>query len=214
MRGRSRMVRSARREGRGGAGRGEARTVADALGAEREGGDDGPDRLGETRAGAADEVARQPTRPRLGVRRDDDLVGGEHGERVLDGLQRIAVPDLARDTDSRRAQPRERRIETLPGRAGGAARRRSRAARRAPSASDVRLRRLEPSAGATTMTSPPTFFARNRIAWCRTVPVSVSLEMTRTRSPVRVPVLRSSPMACVLLDRGVEVAGRQETQAR
>src|SRR3954463_5397163 len=120
MRGRSRMVRSARREGRGGAGRGEARTVADALGAEREGGDDGPDRLGETRAGAADEVARQPTRPRLGVRRDDDLVGGEHGERVLDGLQRIAVPDLARDTDSRRAEPRGEGLETPRGRGGGA----------------------------------------------------------------------------------------------
>ena len=71
-----------------------------------------------------DEVVREPVRAGLGVRRDDDLVGREDGERVRDRLERVAVADLAAGVDARGPEPVQRH-----GR--GAARRRG-AHRRCP----------------------------------------------------------------------------------
>src|SRR5438876_8046773 len=47
------------------------------------------------------------------MRRDDDLVGAEGAERVLDRLQRIAVADLTAGFDPLPAEPRETRVESL-----------------------------------------------------------------------------------------------------
>ena len=125
--------------------------------------------LVEAHAGARDEVAREPVRALLGVRGDDDLVGREGPQRVLDGLQRIAVADVAVGDDPRGAQATQRRLEPPF------------AAARAASLSDIQCRSREFSAGATTSTRPPTLRARKRIASCRTVPSTVSLAMTRIR---------------------------------
>ena len=47
------------------------------------------------------------------MRRDDDLVGAERAQRVLDRLQRIRLADLAARRDSRFAQLCEARIDAL-----------------------------------------------------------------------------------------------------
>ena len=75
----------------------------------------------------ADEVAREPVRALLGVGRDDDLVGGEDGERVRDRLERVAVADLAAGADAHGAA-------AGPATRAGAARRRG-ARRRCPTSS-------------------------------------------------------------------------------
>src|SRR5439155_1774306 len=55
----------------------------------------------------------EPVRAAFGMRRDDDLVGSEGAERVLDRLQRVAVADLAAGFDPLPAEPRETRVESL-----------------------------------------------------------------------------------------------------
>ncbi len=83
----------------------------------------------EALAGAVDDVPLEPVRAALRVGRDDELVGREGAERVLDRLQRIAVADLAARVESRRpASPRARPRAARP-------RQRGRRPRRRPSAS-------------------------------------------------------------------------------
>ena len=59
-----------------------------------------------------DDPLLEPVRAARWMRRDDDLVGGEHPERVLERLQRVAVADLAARRDPGLAEPREARVET------------------------------------------------------------------------------------------------------
>src|SRR5437773_6941886 len=73
--------------------------------------DDVCDRNREALAGAADDALFQPVRPAFGVGRDDDLVGAESAEGVLDRLQRLAVADLASGLDARVVQTREAAVE-------------------------------------------------------------------------------------------------------
>ena len=77
--------------------------------------------------------------------RDDDRVGREAPQRVLERLQRVAVADLATGPDARALEAR---------RASPA--RRPAAASRAPSSSDVHVRSWELRAGQTTRTSSAT----------------------------------------------------------
>src|SRR6266516_6842268 len=69
------------------------------------------DRDREALAGAADDALFQPVRPAFGMGRDDDLVGAESAEGVLDRLQRLAVADLAAGFDARVVQTREAALE-------------------------------------------------------------------------------------------------------
>src|SRR5436309_8032557 len=71
------------------------------------------DRDREALAGAADNALFQPVRPAFGMSRDDDLVGAEGPERVLDRLQRLAVADLAAGLDVRLLQSREAAVKAL-----------------------------------------------------------------------------------------------------
>src|SRR5207248_5413881 len=77
------------------------------------------DRHGEALPGAGDDTALEPVRPALRVRRDDDLVGAEGAELVLDRLQRLPVADLAARLDPRFAQARQARTEPLLRRRAG-----------------------------------------------------------------------------------------------
>src|SRR6187455_2847195 len=58
-----------------------------------------------------DDALLEPVRPAGRVRRDDDLVGGKLAERVLQGLEGIAVADLAAGADPCRREPCEARIQ-------------------------------------------------------------------------------------------------------
>ena len=73
--------------------------------------DDVRDRHGEALPRAADHAALEPVRPALGMRRDDDLVRAERPQRVLDRLERLAVPDLAARVDPRLPQPAQARAD-------------------------------------------------------------------------------------------------------
>src|SRR5437879_4683548 len=75
--------------------------------------DDVCDRDCEALAGAGDDALLEPVRPALGVGRDDDLVGAEGAQRILDRLQRFAVADLAACLDAGLFQPRETAVESL-----------------------------------------------------------------------------------------------------
>src|SRR5207248_11288858 len=48
-----------------------------------------------------------------GMRRNDDLVGAERAQTVLDRLQRIAVADLAARVEPGRREPRETCVQPL-----------------------------------------------------------------------------------------------------
>ena len=91
-----------------------------------------------------DDALLEPVRAARRVGRDHDLVGGELAERVLERLQRIAVPDLAARVTPTAAS----RARLASSRACAAA--------RAPSSSDVHVRSLELSAGQTRSTSSST----------------------------------------------------------
>ena len=117
----------------------------------------------------ADDVALEPVRAALGMRRDDDLVGAEGAQRVLDRLQRVAVADLA-------LAPRCRRARAARGsRRAAAARRRARRPRPTPSPHRRVERRADDEhllvhalglarAGSSSSSSPPTVsFATTRI---------------------------------------------------
>src|SRR3954453_24136143 len=73
------------------------------------------DRAREALAGAADDAPFEPVRPAFGMRRDDDLVGAESPERVLDRLQRLPVADLTTRLDARLPQSRQAAVKTLLG---------------------------------------------------------------------------------------------------
>src|SRR5437763_15498178 len=73
------------------------------------------DRDRETLAGTADDAPFEPVRPAFGMRRDDDLVGAEGPQRVLDRLQRLPVADLATRLDARFPQSRQAALKTLLG---------------------------------------------------------------------------------------------------
>src|SRR5438874_12080736 len=64
-------------------------------------------------ARAADDALLEPVRPAFGMGRDDDLVGPESAERVLDRLQRLAVADLAARLNAGLHQSRETSVEAL-----------------------------------------------------------------------------------------------------
>src|SRR5207237_10745718 len=72
------------------------------------------DRHREAFAGAADDAPLQPVRAAFGMGGDDDLVGAERPERVLDRLQRLAVADLAAGFDARLLQASEAAVEAFP----------------------------------------------------------------------------------------------------
>src|SRR5882724_4860386 len=71
------------------------------------------DRDGEALSSTADDALLKPVRPAFGMGRDDDLVGAESAERVLDRLQRLAVADLAAGLDGRLLQSREAPVKAL-----------------------------------------------------------------------------------------------------
>ena len=61
----------------------------------------------EALARLVDDAALEPVRAARGMRRDDQLVGRERAQRVLDRLERVAVADLAARVDAgARASPR------------------------------------------------------------------------------------------------------------
>ena len=64
----------------------------------------------EAAAGAIREVAREPVPP-LRIARDDDLVGVEDAQRILDREQRVRIADPAVGVETRRAKRDERHLE-------------------------------------------------------------------------------------------------------
>ncbi len=67
-----------------------------------------------------DDVALEPVRPLLRIRRDDDLDGSETPEGVFDRLQRICVAHLARCLDAPLGEAPDGDREPLLGLGGGA----------------------------------------------------------------------------------------------
>ena len=82
--------------------------------------DDVMHRLVEPRAGATDEIAREPVGAALRVRGDDDLVRAERPERVVDREERVRVSDSARGLDPAGAKIREAALEPRRRDAAGA----------------------------------------------------------------------------------------------
>jgi len=73
------------------------------------------DRNREALLGARHDALLQPVRAALGVCRDDDLVGAEGAERVVDRLHRVGVPDLAARVDPRVGERVQAAVEPLLG---------------------------------------------------------------------------------------------------
>ena len=73
------------------------------------------DRDVEAVSGRADDIALEPVRAALRMGGDHDLVGAESAQRVLDRLERIAVPNRAFRLDAVEPELREARIEPLLG---------------------------------------------------------------------------------------------------
>src|SRR5207244_3766148 len=71
------------------------------------------DRLGKAIACSIDEVAREPVRVAVRVRRDRDAVGVEQLERVFDREQRIGVRDKSLGVDTRGSEGAEAEREAL-----------------------------------------------------------------------------------------------------
>ena len=94
--------------------RGRARRAATSSGC-----DDLVDGMREPGARPGCDFMRQPVRPVLRLRDDDDLLGGERPQRVLDRKQRVRVADAAGRGHARRREYLERALEPLR---GGAAR--------------------------------------------------------------------------------------------
>jgi len=132
------------------------------------------DRLPEAQPGARDDAPLEPVRTRLGVRRNDDLVGREDAERVLDRENRIRISEDALGVEA--AAPKRRKAAAQP------------LDRRAPSSSDVQNASLPFSAGATTST--PALPSSSKSRTCR-IPslssVSFATTRMRRRSPLSLP---------------------------